>query len=455
MSARAIILVLFVFACGCAQTKLAPDAVRLAPGSEIAGEASIEGLKARFARIGEDGAPMRVLVVNGMATNAHGYSFDTQKRIAAALGQGDCRADRVLTLHPPVFVVGAGAERYEFPPASLRITAWAAGEGAPKVIFYETLWTPYADAFTDRYVAPSVSNLYYRAVRDWEYCAGDDDIETAPKARDPEREEARQALVNRVLIEDLMVGGFTDAVIAVGPLGVAARDAIRQSLCIMVADALAAPSRTSSNPRCSLTAETLARFDGAAGVAAHLSGQEFAIVTYSLGSFLLLDTLDEFRLWPGDLGPPETTCALMPAVLDETPVYMFSNQVALLLAAHPHFGCDPNGACTVFSEFGSDRTRLVDPRAHGDAPDADAACKETARLRLIAFNDPNDVMGYRLPDILLESPLIGDVINVRVRNPAFGVPGLFVSPASVHSNHGENKAIIDFILDGWPLAPGF
>lgn len=196
------------------------------------------------------------------------------------------------------------------------------------------------------------------------------------------------------------------------------------------------------------------RFGGADGVAAHLDRHTFAFLTYSLGSFVLLDALDEFRLWPGDLGPFELTCRLMPPLLDDTPVYMFSNQVSLLLSAHPHFGCDPDGSCDLYGEFGGRQILLTDPRDRGQISDLRNACRETTQLQIVAFNDPNDIMGYRVPDYLTDSPMIEHVVNVQVRNPSFWIPGLLANPVGAHSNHGDNPAILDFILHGWNLDPG-
>lgn len=435
----------------CAQTSLGRNAVSIAGAERSAQGRRIEGLKTRFDRMSGPDAVMRMLVVNGMATDSHGYSFDVQQRIASRLGEVQCVADRLIRLDPPAFIAGAAEEeRFDFPPATLRVTQWSSRDAAPpKLVVYEVLWTPFADAFTDEFLAPFETDLSYGTNPEWTMCGGEPNRPSTDERRVEARDRPPRALLNALMKDDVMLAGLTDAVLSVGPLGAAARDAIRQSICIMAADALEVSPRPNDQPRCELAETTLARFGGAGGVADHLSKHEFAFLTYSLGSFLLLDSLDEFRLWPGDLGPPELTCQLMPPLLNDTPVYMFSNQISLLLTAHPHFGCDPEGSCDLYGEFGGRRILLADPRDQERMGDVIDACQETTRLQIIAFNDPNDIMGYRVPDFLTESPLIDRVINVQVRNPALWLPGLLANPVAAHSNHGANPAIIEFIVAGW------
>ncbi|MEQ9434243.1 MAG: hypothetical protein RJQ02_00330 [Hyphomonas sp.] len=442
--------------CACTQTSLNRDAVSFSLSEEAEDTSRVDGLKVRFDGMPGPDAVMRILVVNGMATDAHGYSFEVQREIANRLGEATCASDMVIDLDPPAFIAGRqDGDRFDLPPATLRVTDWADGEGEePRIIFYELLWTPYADAFTDQFLAPFETDLRYGANPEWTYCGGEPDRPSAKERRVEGRDRPPRALLNALLKDDVMVAGLTDAVLSVGPLGAAARDAIRQSVCIMAADALEVPPRPLDAPRCKLSDETLARFGGVANVAAHLDQHEFTFLTYSLGSFMLLDSLDEFRLWPGDLGPPELTCRLIPALLDDTPVYMFSNQVSLLLTAHPHLGCDPDGSCDLYGEFGGRRLLLTDPRDRGRVGDKAGVCRAGSRLQIVAFNDPNDIMGYRVPDYLTDSPMIGRVVNVRVRNPAFWLPGLLANPVAAHSNHGNNPAILDFIIKGWMGEPG-
>jgi hypothetical protein len=448
---RALLLAVAALLSSCAQTSLSRDAVSLAGDAGLGDELQVEGLLARFGRMDGPDAVMRILIVNGMATDAHGYSFEIQTEIADRLGENQCRDDRLITLDPPAFIAGsAEGDRFDLPPATLRLTEWSSDDEAySRLIFYEVLWTPYADAFTDQFLAPFETDLRYGANPEWTYCGGEPKRPPAKARRVEGRDRPPRALLNALMKDDVMVAGLTDAVLSVGPLGAAARDAIRQSICIMASDALEVPPRPEDAPRCQLTEETVIKFGGAEGVAAHLDQHAFAFLTYSLGSFMLLDSLDEFRLWPGDLGPDELTCQLMPPLLNDTPVYMFSNQVSLLLTAHPHFGCDPDGSCDLFGEFGGRRILLTDPRDREKGRDVEHACRQTTRLQIIAFNDPNDIMGYRVPDYLTDSPMIERVVNIRVRNPAFWLPGLFANPVAAHSNHGDNRAIVDFILRGW------
>lgn len=440
---------------GCAQTRLSEGAVQFvtAPSVQTANQLPqrIMGLREKFDNLSGAEGQLRVLVVNGMATDAHGYSFLTQSDIAQALDQPFCQSDIVIDLDRPRYTLGPeGGATEEFPPATLRITAWSASAQDPaRLIFYEVLWTPYADEVTDRFLARFETDVRFAFNPAWAACEGEPHRLDREDRRVIDRERQPRAFLNAIMKDDVMVAGMTDAVLSVGPLGAAARDAIRQGLCIMAADALEAPRRDPGDPRCQLTQETLGRFGSARAVADHLDGHEFAMLTYSLGSFLLLDALDEFRLWPEDLGPADLTCEIMPALLNETPVYMFSNQVSLLVTAHPQFGCDPETNCTVYALVGERRVLLRDPRDRGLAIAPENACRTRTSLQVIAFNDPNDIMGYRLPDYLADVPLVGSVVNVRVRNPAFWIPGLLANPVAAHTNHGRNAVVRRIMIEGW------
>lgn len=446
------VLGLLLFAAACAQTRLSEEAVQFAGAQSINAPQRIIGLREKFARLSGPEGQLRVMVVNGMATDAHGYSFLTQSDIAQALGQSVCQSDVVIDLDRPRYTLGPeSADTQEFPPATLRITAWSpSADDVPRLIFYEILWTPYADEVTDRFLARFETDIRFAFNPAWRECEGEPDRPSRDARRVSDRQRQPRAFLNALMKDDVMVAGMTDAVLSVGPLGAAARDAIRQGLCIMAADALEAPRRDPGDPRCQLTDATLARYGGPGEVVAHLDQHEFAMLTYSLGSFLLLDALDEFRLWPEDLGPPELTCELMPALLDAAPVFMFSNQVSLLVTAHPQFGCDPDTNCTIHALVGDRRVLLRDPRDRGVAAAPQNACSTRSTMQLVAFNDPNDIMGYRLPDYLADAPLVGSVVNIRVRNPAFWIPGLLSNPVAAHTNHGRNPVVRRIMIEGWP-----
>lgn len=445
----------------CAQTRLGADAVQWAGlGRVQAGTVPqpLSGLRAQAARLNGAEGQLRLLVVNGMATDAHGYSFDLQRKIATELGAGSCIADRAVELTRPIFVLGPLDEHEaQFQPATLRITDWAPRPGGvPRVIFYELLWTPYADELADRYLGatalpPAAPD------KSWNPCSPKPRA-AARRARLPDDDYLRRiALLNRAVKDEVMIGGLTDAVLSVGPLGTAARDAIRQSFCIMAADALEEPrTDTYSGRRCRLRPEMLGRFSNVATIAGHLAGHEFAVIAYSLGSFMVLDAIDELRLSPGDFGLTAEGCQLLPPIFDGMPVYLFSNQIALLMTARPHFGCDPESTCTLVSELGGRRFILPDSRLRSslaestDDRDVTPACRQRLGMDLIAFNDPNDIMGYRLPDFLAGMPLFRNVVNVRVRNPGFRIPGILANPFAAHTNHGRNPAVVHFMLEGWP-----
>ena len=84
-----------------------------------------------------------------------------------------------------------------------------------------------------------------------------------------------------------------------------------------------------------------------------------------------------------------------------------------------------------------------------------------ARTVYVAFNDPDDGLGFRLPSYLADTSPFGAAINVTVHNPGvfkletwfkwLSVPFLYKSLSAAHSNQADNPAIIEAMVEGLAL----
>lgn len=44
--------------------------------------------------------------------------------------------------------------------------------------------------------------------------------------------------------------------------------------------------------------------------------------------------------------------------------------------------------------------------------------------------------------------VLGQLVNVSVRNPGFSIPWLFKNPKDAHNNYFENEAVINAVVEG-------
>ena len=219
------------------------------------------------------------------------------------------------------------------------------------------------------------------------------------------------AWANAWLKQNIMNWGFADAVIALGPM------------------------RT----------YTRAALDGAFEYATEfqdqgVAGQEFVVVSESLGSFVVMDAA----------GSTAGAKNVRNVVLNTADLYFFANQFALLDLARIHgvpitsdqgakFAAilpgpvDPS-ALSVLQEWAASPTR---PRQNGLALEA----APPVIKQIIAFSDPSDVLTFKVPKL---PPAI--VVNVYDRN-AFDWFGLVVlDPGKAHIGHSANPAVLKMMF---------
>jgi hypothetical protein len=221
----------------------------------------------------------------------------------------------------------------------------------------------------------------------------------------------RGALVNRKLKNGILDWGFSDAVLALGPLRTYLLDGIRQLILKSVA----------ISP------------DGIrGGRATPANDQEYVIVSHSLGSYLIFAALD---IGPGTLktATVQNSGDAFKEVLKRTSlVYFFANQLRLLELASLDGSSDKN-LVTHLEDWGKLRCEYLNPSA--------GATQECARPKIVALNDPSDLLTWTVPEQIASV----EVQNVVVKNTRHWF-WLIASPTKAHDNYAKNKSAVEKML---------
>lgn len=220
------------------------------------------------------------------------------------------------------------------------------------------------------------------------------------------------AWANASLKQQIMNWGLADAVIALGPM----RVYFRKTMDLAFGHA--------------------SEFDGKG-----VEGQEFVVVSESLGSFVVMDAATS----------RENDALNAREVVGSTAsLYFFANQFALLelgrvrgLPASLKSATETSSGKEALSiaESSDDLSPLemLSAWSEGTLPNKD----QTPQTRqIIAFSDPSDLLTFNVPK--LPSQKAGDetlVVNVYDSN-ALNWFGLFASPGKAHTGHSSNKAVL-------------
>jgi hypothetical protein len=203
----------------------------------------------------------------------------------------------------------------------------------------------------------------------------------APEAHALMAHKSRGALVNRKLKNGILDRGFTDAILALGPLRTYLLDGIRQLILKSVAISSDGSGRGSAVP----------------GIE-----QEYVVVSHSLGSYLIFSALD---INPATPKTPTVQRAgdAYEQVLGRTfLVYFFANQLRLLELAHLD-GNSNQDMASHLEEWGRLRCKYLKSRQGSNQ-----TCE---RPQIVALNDPSDLLTWTVPE--LETV---EVHNVIVKN---------------------------------------
>jgi hypothetical protein len=165
-----------------------------------------------------------------------------------------------------------------------------------------------------------------------------------------------------------------------------------------------------------------------------------AVVAESLGSKILFDALSAML----ESRQPRTQALGQQAARRLGLLYMAGNQLPILDLSRQDIERRPDTRSTgpqdALQRFLELRRRQAAPRA-----------ESVARLAVVAFTDPNDLLSYRLLPARYAAPDVA-VADVLVSNARTWL-GLIENPVAAHLDYLANQEVADLIACGHPRAP--
>lgn len=186
-----------------------------------------------------------------------------------------------------------------------------------------------------------------------------------------------------------------------------------------------------------------------------------AIITHSLGSYMLMDALHD-QLTRGQPPGGLNRFSAAAQVLQRTQfVYMMANQLALLdlttLTSYPQSATaeaqkqslapDVRGFASMLNTFAREwsELKLRSPvRMQAQIQNA-----EPENRQIIAFSDPNDILSWLVQTHNLDLPEDKVFLaNVYTANNEFAIPPLFSDPAGAHTGYFDNRTVLELMVCG-------
>ncbi|HLJ29598.1 MAG TPA: hypothetical protein VKY85_23005 [Candidatus Angelobacter sp.] len=220
----------------------------------------------------------------------------------------------------------------------------------------------------------------------------------------------RGALVNRKLKNGVLNWGFSDAILALGPLRAYLLDGIRQLI---------------------LKSVDISMNGSREGPATLKANQEYVIVSHSLGSYLIFAALDINPAAPKTETVREAGDAFEQILARTSLVYFFANQLRLLELASLAGPSDQN-LVSHLEAWGGLRCDYLK-----SLPGSIGKC---APPQIVALNDPSDLLTWTVPELSSV-----EVHNVVVKNAPHWFR-LFENPTKAHDNYAKNKNAIEQML---------
>jgi len=251
---------------------------------------------------------------------------------------------------------------------------------------------------------------------------------TPEAATELESLPSKSVLLNRKVKIGLMDWGFSDAMLAVGPLHELLIEGIRQLLMKSVV-----PDKDASN-------------------------SEYIIITHSLGSFLIFSALNPQNDGPSELASntSERVQTFDYLMAHMSQVYFFANQVPLLelarlggsLAPLSPSSSQTESALAMTTPAGRS-TYLADldhwrTQRHAQQSRSREMVEPIANEpQIVAWSDPNDLLSWEVPDLSKEGI---NAVNLYPKNATRWL-WLLEMPLAAHDNYAKNKGVIRALLN--------
>jgi len=334
---------------------------------------------------------LKVMMVHGISRHQPGYSGTVSANLARSLGL-DAMSPQIKTTE---------IIHPNFPDellATFTVRRFTDAAREREMLFYELTWSGLSDPARDRLAF--------------------DDSEVFARQR-ATFNRAAKAFANDALVDPLVyVGSGRERILT----------AVRQGVCW-----------TYSSDWDSFPENVEACDVDRPAFGSRIDKDAFYFVTHSLGSRIVLDALQTTAEAIDASFATDPRAAELKAKLQRHPttVFMLANQLPLLQA-----GFEP---VPVAGEVGA----YCRP---GGARLADRLFQQT---NLIAFNDPNDIMSYPIPDDFtqydIDSRLCPRVANVTLNIAnVISIPGAgtFANPLAAHSDYEADERVIALMTAG-------
>ena len=333
---------------------------------------------------------LKVLMVHGIGKHLPGYSGRLTEHLMRELGL-DLRAKdyKEIVLREP--------EVWDGSLGNLRISRHMNKARTRELLFYELTWSEIIE----------------------------------PERKIIEFDDSKEYTFRRTALNSAMKKFFNskvpDSLIFLGEAHVPILASVRQSVCWMTQgdwDDYAAFTDQS----CDLLSSTRIQ---------QLREDDYAFITHSLGSRIVIDALQYFGEWALKQEAREFAELRKIFPNKEFPVYMLANQLPLL-----QLGRKPVSVRGRIASYCRPDGELRDQRI-------------VRKLSIYAFSDPNDILSYPIPpkfaDKYLDSRLCPKITNIaiNVAKPIslFGL-GEFANPAEAHGGYEHDERVIALIAHG-------
>lgn len=334
--------------------------------------------------------PARVLLVHGMRKHPFGWSDKLQQNLGNALHLS--RPDECIPLdiknnldHPPADNVHA----------RMNVCTFSSTKDGHSLRFYELTWSPLTALIKDRVLG------------------FDDDKKWGSRSR-----------LNEEIKHDVINEGLSDSILYLGNYGPIVKWTIRQAICIV---ALKDIPKTQGDQPC-------VKAQKAEMLASSAATKNLYIITHSLGSAILYDTLNDLRpeaagkKLNGSFRATKAEKKAAALLQEQTrTVYMFANQLPLLC--------------------------LGRYQKQGDCEAVALEKMDVVPTSIVAFTDRNDLLTYPLHKGQLHLiGLTGDPLNVIVENGGLTInlppfPSV-THPVTSHTGYQDNPSIMKMLACG-------